>query len=44
MSPGLYPALVNTTEDDMTNEQNDRCKPSCTCTDCKCGPNCNCGK
>ena len=30
----------------MTNqsEQKDRCKPSCTCTNCKCGPDCRCGK
>lgn len=20
-----------------------RCKPTCTCKDCKCGPNCRCG-
>ena len=20
------------------------CKPSCTCIDCKCGPDCNCGE
>lgn len=25
-------------------EQNDRCKPACTCTDCKCGNDCRCSK
>ena len=25
-------------------EQKDPCKPSCTCTDCKCGSDCRCGK
>ena len=28
---------------DKTNE-NDRCKSSCTCTNCKCGADCRCGK
>jgi hypothetical protein len=30
----------------MTNQTNDadRCKPTCTCTDCKCGKDCRCGK
>ena len=29
----------------MTIETNeDRCKPTCTCTDCKCGDNCRCGQ
>lgn len=27
-----------------TTEQNQRCKPTCTCTDCKCGNDCRCGK
>ena len=22
----------------------DRCKPTCTCTDCKCGADCRCGQ
>lgn len=28
----------------MTNEQTEdrRCKTTCTCTDCKCGDNCQC--
>ena len=26
-----------------TNEDR-RCKPACTCTDCKCGDNCRCSK
>ena len=26
------------------NEQKNRCKPTCTCTDCKCGADCRCGK
>jgi len=26
-----------------TNEDR-RCKPACTCTDCKCGDNCRCGQ
>lgn len=25
------------------NEQNDRCKATCTCIDCKCGADCRCG-
>lgn len=25
-------------------EAEQRCKPSCTCTDCKCGADCRCGK
>lgn len=24
-------------------DDKDRCSPSCTCTDCKCGPDCRCG-
>jgi hypothetical protein len=28
----------------ITQNQDPRCKPGCTCTDCKCGPNCRCGK
>jgi hypothetical protein len=30
----------------MTIETNEdrRCKPTCTCTDCKCGSDCRCGK
>jgi hypothetical protein len=30
----------------MTNqtEEKDRCKPTCTCTNCKCGSDCRCGK
>jgi hypothetical protein len=25
-------------------EAKDRCKATCTCTDCKCGPDCRCDK
>jgi hypothetical protein len=25
-------------------EQTERCKPTCTCTNCKCGKDCRCGK
>ena len=30
----------------MTVETNNdrRCKPTCTCTDCKCGADCRCGQ
>ncbi len=29
----------------MTDQnQNDRCKATCTCIDCKCGSDCRCGK
>lgn len=30
----------------MTNDksQNDRCRETCRCTNCKCGSNCRCGK
>jgi hypothetical protein len=27
-----------------TTNQNDRCKATCTCENCKCGANCRCGK
>jgi hypothetical protein len=27
----------------QTTEQQ-RCKPTCTCKDCKCGANCRCGE
>ncbi len=32
------------TDQTKQNDQNRRCKPTCTCMDCKCGPNCRCGK
>jgi hypothetical protein len=25
-------------------ESTERCKPTCTCTDCKCGNDCRCGR
>ncbi len=25
-----------------TNADDQRCKPTCKCVDCKCGPNCRC--
>ena len=30
----------------MTTETTEdrRCKPTCTCTDCKCGDDCRCGQ
>ena len=30
----------------MTTETTEdrRCKPTCTCADCKCGDNCRCGQ
>jgi len=28
------------THDDST----ERCKPTCTCNDCKCGKDCRCGR
>ena len=28
----------------MTKEKNKPCKPTCTCVDCKCGPDCRCGE
>jgi hypothetical protein len=42
-----YLGLLNTkrrlTMTDV-NEQNERCKEACTCTDCKCGDDCRCDK
>ena len=32
-----------TIETNQTNEDR-RCKPTCTCTDCKCGSDCRCGQ
>ena len=28
----------------LTKTDDQRCKPSCTCVDCKCGPECRCGE
>ncbi len=28
----------------IQNNETDRCKASCTCTECKCGSDCSCGK
>jgi hypothetical protein len=27
-----------------TKTEDQRCKPTCTCTNCKCGKDCRCGK
>lgn len=27
-----------------TQTDDQRCKPTCTCVDCKCGANCRCGE
>ena len=43
MAPA-YSALVSNKEHDMTNEAKNPCKPTCTCTNCKCGADCRCGK
>ena len=42
-SPPDYSGVVNQGAKTMTDQTNDRCKPTCTCTDCKCGTKCKCG-